>query len=274
MTTNKATIDEFVTRIKNNTPLVYEKGKTEGVEEGLDMAIAVQEAFLADKPQSHYDAFWDAYQQNGTRTNYTNGFGLSWVKACFKPKYDMKPDNAYMMFRYMPLEKGDFVELLDKLGVELDFSNSTNMQYCFYGARMSRLGVIDIRKATGAACDNFIASMPNLVTIDLIKVSADNSCNWLTSCPLLKNVTFEGEIAKNFNIQWSTKLSKASIESIINILSTTTEGLTVTLSQTAVDNAFETVKDAGDGSTSVEWIALAGNETIEGIRPNWTISLV
>ena len=163
-----------------------------------------------------------------------------------------------MMFRYMPLEGEDFVELLDKLGVELDFSNSANIQYCFYGAKMRRLGVIDIRKAKGATCDNFIVSMPNLVTIDLIKVSANNNCDWLTSCPRLENVTFEGEIAKNFNVKWSTKLSKASIESIINALSTTTSGLTVTLSETAVNNAF----------TAEEWDAL------EATKTNWTISLV
>lgn len=233
---------ENLLELAENVPKVYESGNKVGIDAGK---------------KSEYDAFWDAYQQNGTRKDYTNGFGTCWAKESFKPKYDLKVTNAYMMFRYMPIT-GDFVELLNQLGVELDFSNATNIQYCFFGARMSRLGVIDIRKATSATCDSFISSMPNLVTIDLIKVSANNNCNWLASCPSLENVTFEGEIAKNFNVQWSTKLSKASIESIINALSADTSGLTVTLSQTAVDNAF----------TAEEWDAL------EATKTNWTISLV
>jgi hypothetical protein len=59
------------------------------------------------------------------------------------------------------------------------------------------------------------------------------------------------------NLQWSTKLSKASITSIINCLSSTTSGLSITLSKTAVDNAF----------TAEEWAAL------ENTKHNWTIAL-
>lgn len=64
------------------------------------------------------------------------------------------------------------------------------------------------------------------------------------------------------------KLSKPSITSIINCLSTTTSGLTVTLSKTAVNNAFETSEGVADGSTSQEWLNLVATKT------NWTISLV
>jgi hypothetical protein len=63
---------------------------------------------------------------------------------------------------------------------------------------------------------------------------------------------------KNFNVHWSPKLSKASIESIINALSSTTSGLTVTISKTAKEAAF----------TSAEWSALIATKS------NWTISLV
>ena len=90
-----------------------------------------------------------------------------------------------------------------------------------------------------------------------------------TNCFQLQNLTIEGIIGQNgFNVQWSTKLSKASITSIINALSETTSGLTVTLSKTAVNNAFETSAGAADGSTSEEWT------TLEGTKTNWTISLV
>lgn len=74
----------------------------------------------------------------------------------------------------------------------------------------------------------------------------------------LEELNITGTIGQNgFNVQWSKNLNKASIRSIVNALSATTSGLTVTLSQTAVNNAF----------TAEEWDAL------EATKTNWTISL-
>ena len=85
----------------------------------------------------------------------------------------------------------------------------------------------------------------------------DNSCFKYQGG--LTYIRFEGVIGKNgLSFQWSHRLSKDSIESIINALSTTTNGLTVTLSATAVNSAF----------TTDEW------NTLIGTRSNWTISLV
>ena len=53
----------------------------------------------------------------------------------------------------------------------------------------------------------------------------------------------------------------------MNILSDTASGKTLTLSLTAVNNAFETSAGAKDGSTSAEWTALVDAKT------NWTITL-
>ena len=77
-------------------------------------------------------------------------------------------------------------------------------------------------------------------------------------CIELRNITFSGTIGKDIDFQKSTKLTKASIESIINALSSTASGVTVTFSQIAVNNAFSTD----------EWNALIAT------KPNWTISLV
>ena len=75
-----------------------------------------------------------------------------------------------------------------------------------------------------------------------------------------------GTLRISVNMQWSP-LSKDSIISIINALSTATSDLPITLSITAVNNAFETSPGAADGSTSEEWTALIAT------KPNWTISL-
>ena len=85
----------------------------------------------------------------------------------------------------------------------------------------------------------------------------------------LEDLTVTGVIGGDgFNVQWSTLLSKASITSIINALSSTTTGLTVTLSLAAVNKAFETSTGANNGSTSTAWTTLIATKT------NWTISLV
>ena len=39
--------------------------------------------------KAEYDAFWDEYQQNGTRTNYTAAFRTGWNDKIFRPKYNL-----------------------------------------------------------------------------------------------------------------------------------------------------------------------------------------
>lgn len=68
----------------------------------------------------------------------------------------------------------------------------------------------------------------------------------------------EGTISNSLNMQWSTKLTKASITSIIEHLSTTTSGLTLTLPKTAKEAAF----------TTDEWVVIVA------AKSNWNISLV
>ena len=116
-------IAEKLTIIAENEQKVYEAGK-----------------------QSQYDLFWDTYQENGKRTNCTHMFaGRGWRPEMIKPKYDIKPTDAYMMF-YHNYNPFDLVELLKD--IVLDFSNCTNLQYAFGASSISRLGVIDCSKAT------------------------------------------------------------------------------------------------------------------------------
>ena len=79
---------------------------------------------------------------------------------------------------------------------------------------------------------------------------------------------FDGFIHKSLSFASSKKLLKASITNVIEHLSVTASGQTVTFTQIAVNNAFETTAGAGDGSTSAEWQSLIAPKS------NWTISLV
>lgn len=245
-------IAEKLTTIAENQQRVYEAGKAAGG--GI-----------------YYDEFWDAYQDCGERTAYHSAFsGSGWNNETFKPKYDINPTNASSTFYYTSIA-GDLVEILASIGVALDFSKTTTAGSVFNQALyITRLGVMNF--SSSAALSNTFHTMSALETIDLLVLRNDGNqsySNVFTNCTKLVNLTVEGIIGKDgFNVQWSTKLSRKSIESILSCLSKETSGLTVTLSLAAVNKAFETSENALDGSSSREWTALVAEHT------NWTVTLI
>ena len=252
-------IAEKLQTIAENEQRVFDAGYAKGQAEGGDTSTAYDEGFEAGK-KAEYDAFWGFYQLNGERGTLDFFFaGNGWSNNCFPPKYDMKPVRANSMF-VMTGITGDLVELLNSRGVALDFSNCTMVHQLFANANgITRIGVMDFSKVTYGS--QWFINTKKLVTIDKLIVSETTvtPSSAFESCEALINLTVEGVIDKNgWNLKWSTKLSKASITSIINALSTTTSGLTVTLSKAAKEAAF----------TADEW------EALEQTKKNWTISLV
>lgn len=234
------------------------KGTTELIPT-LETANEVTEVYEAGK-KAEYDAFWDSYQNKGKRTHYGFAFsGQGWNQSSFKPKYDLivVNDGRYM-FAYGALASMDLTQHLESIGITLDTSQCTNFNNMFNYGSPYRVPVLD---TTSANALNQISYYSSVATFDKIILRSDGSQTFSNTFIGTKivNLTLEGVIGQNgFNLQWSTNLSKASIESIINALSTTTNGLTVTLSKTAKEAAF----------TADEWSALIAT------RPNWTISLV
>lgn len=242
--------------VKNGTTTLATAGKY--CDRNIDINVNTPDRYEEGK-KAEYDAFWDAYQNKGARTNYGTSFsGNGWTKETFRPKYDIVVSEGYMMFRYhnQDNEPYDLAEHLETLGVKLRLSYAS--QYMFSYANVSRIPPLDFTVGLKAMQQTF--SGCKAVTIDKLKVNASTTYESpFSSMSKLQNLTIEGTIAKNgLNLQWSTKLSKASIESVINALSTTTSGLSITLSKTAVNNAF----------TTDEWTSLAGTKS------NWTINLV
>ena len=125
-----------------------------------------------------------------------------------------------------------------------DTSSGTNFSYMFIGCtKLTTIPQLDTSKGT-------------------------NFSHMFSSCTNLTNLTMTGTIKANgMDLHYSTKLSKASIISVINALSDTTNALKVQLSKTAVNNAFETSDGVADGSTSEEWTTLIAT------KANWTIAL-
>jgi len=269
--------------IADNQQKVYDAGKDAGYDEGYSLGnkdgytqgqnsgySTGYEAGTKNGLPATWDSFWDAFQMNGARVNYELAFSNGWTKDTFKPKYNIKPTGSSQKTFAKSKIAGDLVKILEDCKVELDTSMCTNLTMFFTATQFTRIGIINLTKSI-TTYGIFASWEPSyLETIDKLIVSPTNVFDTtFRGCTALKNLTIEGTIAQNgFNMQWSTLLSEASIKSIINALSDTTSGLTITLSKAAVDKAFETSPQASDGSQSAEWTAL------EGTKTNWTISLV
>jgi hypothetical protein len=191
--------------------------------------------------EREYDRFWDAMQNNGNPNDYQYRF-YNFPPEAFNPKYDFvcTANNYYSANCTFRTFKGtDTMKDFDVRPMK-----NGELLYTFYDA-------------------------PNLENARTVKVHENiKYTGAFGSTPKLKEVRFEGVIGQNgLSFAQSTVLSKASVESVINALSSTTSGLTVTFSLVAVNSAFATTEGGTDGSTSAEWSALIATKS------NWTISL-
>ena len=235
-------------------PSIIEAARAEGIAQGK---------------QAEYNAFWDAYQQNGDTRDCDNMFsGRGWTNETFKPKYDIIAQGTYMIFRKTGIV--DLGEALKACGKKIVIDN-TALQYTFNNTLLEVIDGIEFNKPIGRFDSTFAYSgnlreikMPLPITKDTLMGNGG-----FDGCNALEEVRFDGVIGTSgLNLRWSTKLSKASIINIIESLHDNLSGLYLTLSKTAVDNAFETSEGVADGSTSTEWSTLLGE------RPMWTISLL
>ena len=236
------TMEEKLQAIAENVPKVYEAGK-----------------------QAAYDAFWDAYQQNGKLTVYEGAFaGRGWTEETFKPKYlQMQPSSAWNMFYSNQVKDGyEYIK-------HIDFSKCTILTNMFAQCQFEHIGTIDCRASSSVP--NIFSHAKRLKTIDkiIVKASHTYSVQLFENVTTLEDVTFEGDIGNDIvfagtysGTKWGERLTKASIESIINHLYDGVSGKTVTLSKTAVNNAFE------GGSDGTEWQALIAT------KPDWSVSLL
>jgi hypothetical protein len=212
--------------------------------------------------------FWDTYlEQFKWRPHWAYAFyGLQWDDRTFKPNQDFKPtgscERAFSAWEIKDNLMLDLTKMCEKLNIAVDTSLSNNINYLFYYNNcLYRVPTVNATGCTSEANMRGVFGYAyDLQIIDKVIVNnATTYTDWFVRCDALREVRFEGTIAKGgMNLQHSTKLSRASIESVINALSSTTSGLAITFSKTAANSAF----------TTEEWNALAATKS------NWTISLV
>ena len=267
-----ATLQENIRQANSDFNAIKAKIVEKGVEiaEGTkteEYAVKVGKVYEKGR-QDYQDKFW------GVMTNYGKGNtdmrssfgGEGWTDENFTPLYDFKPIYAKNMFFASHIK--NLAKCFEDYGTKLDVSLITSTSDMFSFSTITRIPYLDFSNVTslGYAFDN----ATSLEIIDGIKITEKCTAfgNAFRGVKNLRRMIVSGTIgASGLDLHWSVLLDKESINSIINALSTTTSGLTVILSKTAVNTAFATSEGASDGSTSEEWNALMATKT------NWTISL-
>lgn len=210
------------------------------------MSIAEKLATIAENEQRVFEAgktaewneLWDGLQSYGTRTQYQQFCSYSnfivdkdtTPRWDFRPKYDIKPQNAQGMFRvlnsvpssggvmYPNLINTDLTQWLEDLGVTLDMSNCIDVSTMFYNCYgFRRVPFLDLSKCTSTG--NFLA-FSTITTIDGIKSSektAWTSTTFAAGHYVLQHCIFSGVIAKSLNLS-KTNLDHESLLSVINCL--------------------------------------------------------
>ena len=186
-----------------------------------------QAVFDAGK-KSEYDTFWDSYQENGNKIAYRLAFfGSGWNDTTFRPKYPMKMYKGQQQMQAFYYFRGTHID------VDIDFRAVGNAQV-FQSASL-------------------LKTISKLIVTDEVTYT-----NWFAGCTALEDITIEGTIGNDISFSDCALLTKGSIESIIDALSGTVTGKTLTVNAAAKQAAF----------TDSEWAVLIGT------KPNWTISLV
>ena len=258
-------------------------GTTEKIN-AQDFVDKVDEVYAAGEDNTLREV-WEALQNGGKRSSYTNLCNhIHWTPKTFKPIYDIKVTSCYL-FGEVNIPD-DYVETLKREGqISIkELEEERGITFAFLGGNCDKLGthpmfreynLVDISTATAlnyAFYGGYLANdraflLPTRIERLICSETTPFKTTTFQYAEGFEYIGFEGLIGQSLNLQWSKKLDKDSIVSLMNILSDTASGKTLTLSLTAVNNAFETSAGAKDGSTSAEWTALVDAKT------NWTITL-
>ena len=272
---NVIEITEMLKTATKNVEKVYDSGYDEGLDAGKALG-GYSEGYDAGK-KAEYDAFWDAYQPTTALFPY-QFTSAAWNDNSFFPKKDIiAKGNVFGGFYGIGVT--DLAKRLNECRVTLDTSTATNMGAFFqYSSSITTIPKISCKSATNIG--SAFHSCYVLKTIECLEVHENLTYNATFGyCNNLENITFEGIIGQDLDIQWCTKLTWASIESIVNHLSDTTTGKTLTLSKVAVDEGFYGYGAYVDENNDVIWTDVVGSLSMDwsnliATKSNWTITLV
>ena len=189
------------------------------------MSIAEKLTTIAENEQkvydagakSEYDKFWDAYQKNGSKTDYAHAFRHMTKDIC-KPKYNIKTTSLEGTFYYLTWLT-DFDEWLESCGITLDTSKATTLYLGFQGcSNLTKIGTIDMSSSTQNFRLFFNCAALREVGRCIVSEATTYQQTFYNTASLV-TINFEGVIANNgLDFSLSGKLSHDSLMSIINCL--------------------------------------------------------
>lgn len=246
------TLADKLVKAANNNNKVYIKGMADGYAEGYEVG---ETAGI----QNSYNDFWDIYQQNGNRYHYSYAFGgYGWTDKTFKPKYDIIVGNnvSPCLFAYSHIT--NLKKILNEQNVILDTSQCTDIGSMFSGCS-NLYSIPQIDASNSKHCNSLFTYCGLIDNIDLI-IKNDGTqtfTNTFYNCNQLNSLKITGVIGESVSLKQSKHLSKQSVINVINALSSTASGKTLTLHN-----------DVRYQFNNADWNNLINSKT------NWTISLV
>lgn len=269
-----ATLDTNIKQVNAD----FQAIKNKIVEKGVEVANGTRTAEYAEKIDAVYDkgkqdernAFWNVYLAD-RNTQYLF-YSARWSDATFYPTKNIDIVGT-AHFAFSSNQITNLKQRLIDCGVSLDTSKVTEGSFWFaYCGRITNIPTVSFEGLTTEITTIF-DNCPQLKEIEKIILKEDGSTTfkkWFDRLPKLEDITFEGVIGNDIDFSSSTLLSKASITSIINHLSNDVSGKTLTLSKTAVEDAFAWYDSDGNKQNSLDgiWWELVDSKS------NWTITLV
>lgn len=192
-------IAEKVLRLKDDFDDVYDAGK-----------------------KTEYDAFWDAYQNYGTRNNYGYAFAYWGNFEYIRPKYKVVPTYASGVYAMFHTNKA-----IKKIEAQyFDFSQKTTGTGLSggYGYTFNSCSNLEEIEDIGLIAQNTYSNAFAYCTVlhTIAKLGCDENTafdNTFRNCYALRNITIDGVIGQNgFNVSASTYLTHDSLMSIIDHL--------------------------------------------------------
>lgn len=256
-------IAEKLTIIAENEQKVYnagyEKGKAEG---GGDTEAAFEEGRQAENK-----AFWDLITQNNTRKPWAYLL-MGWSCEYVRPPYKICPTSGTLaqMFSENPALKKVESEFFDFSGYTPTQATGTSAWYALFRTSTNLEEIEDLGMKAGGYYQTYF-NCPNLHTIAVVRTQAETAWNGaFNGCTSLANLKIEGTIGQNgFDVHWSTKLSKASILSILRACNKENAGVTITLPKYPDISGGEDfgtyLVNGADPELTDAWTATVGNYT-------------
>ena len=162
-------------------------------------------------------AHWNAVTVNGTRQHYNYAFAYTNFSGYTIPEGLCRPTSslAYMFHQYQGVEMPRGIDC-SKFVAQV----ATNQCYYtfYYASKLKK--IYDMGIPAGIAYGTTYGYCSALEEIEKIRCNENTTFNTnaFNQCTSLKHIGFEGTIASDINLQWSTKLDLESLKSLFRCL--------------------------------------------------------